>query len=1333
MEQAKVVRRQRKAAVTRHLGTLCRLIAEEDIAGITDRLDRVRTSYNEFESAQDTYQTFLSNDERELEASESWYKETEEEYIKVIKDARAFLKVRTQSEIPCAKSRVDSENSESERLDVSPAELVGILNVPKVELDVFEGNPLEYNLMTIFDELVDSKVSDPQIKLTRLLQYTKGPAKAAIKNCALVGNSAGYVQARDILKRRFGNSHLVSQQIVNDLKNGKMVSKPHELRQLGDDLTMAVATFGKLELYERFNTQEYILDILQRCQGFVRNKWKQKALSHKRETDTYPSLSQFAEFINVMADEACDPVYGLQSTGKGQNVKSTSCNVAASESKYPVKLGRAGSTCVVCGEGHRLFYCEEFKGMKPECRLEVVKRHKLCFNCLLGGHGASKCFKQSICSVPGCGLKHTKFIHVPAKDSQGNGGVVENSECQESSVVMNGYVNDARSKIYLPNLPVVVDNKLKVTALLDSGSDTTFVTERVALELGLEGDLKEYTMSTLGGTRETQSKVVSLSLTSPDGRREASVTNVMVVPRVPVRQPPVKIEIDKFPYFKGIPLNTSQVSEPDILIGMDNAWLLKPLEVRGGSGGNKHQPYATRTYFGWSVNGPISAGKSYNVGSCFASSIEADVERLWMMENECEDRAPSQNDQKVINLWDKETQYEDGHYVLPIPWRGEPNLPNNRDVAERRLRSLYKRLVKSSTLNVYSENISDLIKKGYAEYVPEIDIKRDDGKVWYLPHHAVTSKTKPGKVRVVFDCAAQKNGVSLNSQCLQGPDLNNKLIHVLLRIRQYHYAITADIEAMYHQVKIPISDRDALRFLWYVSDEIRELRMTSHPFGGIWCASSSTYALRKAVEDMQPCEEVKDTLLWSFYVDDMLKSVASPQETIEVIEDTRSVLRHGGFNLTKFMINDVKLLESIDEQDRAKEAKELTSNMHSKVLGIKWDVENDCFFFVSKGVQTQNVTRRVMLSQLDSTYDPLGLVLPIIVPAKILFQEATRLKMSWDENIPISLCQKWLKWITSLYEISRLRFPRCVLPLEWNGCTSELHHFCDASEVAFGACTYLRTIDQDGKVHVALLASKARVAPIKGVTIPRLEISAAVEAAKLDVVVKRELDIPLLKSNFWSDSTIALAYIQNETRRFKTFVANRVTLIRQVSEANQWHHVSGDENPADVLSRGCFVDNLPASWFNGPPFLSNYKCAWPAQDNLVGHLQDEDPEVRREVYPTSIVQMCQSGVTQHPIDTLIEHYSSLYRLKKAVGWWLRLIQFLKKKIPQNSPLEIHELKHAENLIVKHVQGRAYFHETKNIEAGKTVLKSSSIYKLSPILIDGLLVVGGRLKHAALNG
>ncbi|XP_076047321.1 uncharacterized protein LOC143028844 [Oratosquilla oratoria] len=116
---------------------------------------------------------------------------------------------------------------------------------------------------------------------------------------------------------------------------------------------------------------------------------------------------------------------------------------------------------------------------------------------------------------------------------------------------------------------------------------------------------------------------------------------------------------------------------------------------------------------------------------------------------------------------------------------------------------------------------------------------------------------------------------------------------------------------------------------------------------------------------------------------------------------------------------------------------------------------------------------------------------------------------------------------SSLNKISRLRFPRCVLPIELNDCTSELHHFCDASEVAFGACIYIRTINQDRKVHVALLASKARVAPIRGITIPRLEVSAAVETTKLDAVVRRELDILLLRSNFWSDSTTVLAYIQD--------------------------------------------------------------------------------------------------------------------------------------------------------------------------------------------------------------
>ena len=181
-----------------------------------------------------------------------------------------------------------------------------------------------------------------------------------------------------------------------------------------------------------------------------------------------------------------------------------------------------------------------------------------------------------------------------------------------------------------------------------------------------------------------------------------------------------------------------------------------------------------------------------------------------------------------------------------------------------------------------------------------------DESVWYLPHHC---ESKPGKVRVVFDCAATYAGVSLNNQCHQGPDLNNKLIGVLLRFRQYPYAVMADIESMYLQVKIPIYDRNALRFLWGERGEVKEYRMTSHLFGGVWCVSSSTYTLRKTVKDFPTNELIKDTVHRGFYVDDMLKSVIEPSEAWSVVNDTKWVLRRGGFNLTKFVVNHL-LIES---------------------------------------------------------------------------------------------------------------------------------------------------------------------------------------------------------------------------------------------------------------------------------------------------------------------------------------------------------------------------------------------------------------------------------------
>ena len=269
-----------------------------------------------------------------------------------------------------------------------------------------------------------------------------------------------------------------------------------------------------------------------------------------------------------------------------------------------------------------------------------------------------------------------------------------------------------------------------------------------------------------------------------------------------------------------------------MLIGMDNAHLLIPLEIKLGS--KTSDPYATRTMLGWSLNGPVGDRQNQPVFS-HCISVEQQISNLWKMEAHDEDTlAMSLEDKQVLELWNKEIYYEDVHYSLPIPWKGgRPNLPNNRFMAVKRLSSLVHRLHKSGKMRVYEDGISDLLSEGYAEAVPPDEIHVADGSVWYLPHHPVISEAKPDKVRIVFDCAAELRGVSLNTECWQGTDLANKLLHVLLRFRQYEFAVAADIQAMYHQVKIPVKDRDALRFLWLEGDHIREYRMTSHLFGGI--------------------------------------------------------------------------------------------------------------------------------------------------------------------------------------------------------------------------------------------------------------------------------------------------------------------------------------------------------------------------------------------------------------------------------------------------------------------------------------------------------------------
>ena len=270
------------------------------------------------------------------------------------------------------------------------------------------------------------------------------------------------------------------------------------------------------------------------------------------------------------------------------------------------------------------------------------------------------------------------------------------------------------------------------------------------------------------------------------------------------------------------------------------------MDVRCGQHG---QPFTVLTMFGLRLNGQIPVNKfKRGVVSNFISarSVDDDVTKLWKLENEgLYDISWSQEDKSVIDLWDKETTNVDNHYVIPIPWRDRDEaLSNNCVVAKSRLDSPSKRLEKESKCDLYQGEINKLLEKGYAEPVPADETVGPD-RIWYIPHHGVTTKKKT--LHVVFDCACKYKGKSLNDRCHQGPDSVNKLLPVLLHFRQHSIDIQGDIDAMYNQVRIPSYDRDALRFLWYIDGKLEYFRMTSHLFGVVWCAASSNYALCRTV------------------------------------------------------------------------------------------------------------------------------------------------------------------------------------------------------------------------------------------------------------------------------------------------------------------------------------------------------------------------------------------------------------------------------------------------------------------------------------------------------
>lgn len=707
-------------------------------------------------------------------------------------------------------------------------------------------------------------------------------------------------------------------------------------------------------------------------------------------------------------------------------------------------------------------------------------------------------------------------------------------------------------------------------------------------------------------------------------------------------------------------------------------------------------------------------------------------------ERRVEDANLSQEDLRFLSIMEEGVKIKaDGYCEMPLPFKkARPNLPDNKVCAVHRLRCLKRRFERDKKYqNDYANFMSQIIANGDAERVPEEEINK--GSVWYIPHHGVYHPHKPGKIRVVFDCSAKFEGVSLNDYLLSGPELTNSLIGVLCHFRKGQVGIMCDIERMFHQFHVKTEDQDYLRFLWWDDGNIQAqpsiYRMRVHLFGAVSSPGCAKFGLKHVAAQGQGqySETTIQFIERNFYVDDGLTSVATKDEAIRLVKEARQLCSSGNLRLHKFVSNNQDVLTSIPEDDCTDSVRNrdmtLGESHIERALGIKWCVVSDQFHF-RVIVDERPLSRRGVLSTVASIYDPLGFVAPFILVGKQILQEMCRDEIGWDEPLSEDLRPRWESWLLDLKNLSDIKIQRCYLPKDFKEVERyELHHFSDASVKGYGECSYLRAISISNQVYCSLVIGKARVTPTKVTTVPRLELSAPVIAVRTSNLLKKELDVQA-QEFFWTDSRVVLGYINNDARRFHIFVANCIQRIPEGSNPDQWRYVTSEDNPADHSSRGLTVKGLITSnWFTGPDFLWHNEL--PANNVKVGELEAENPELRKTFVHKTLK-------TEESLLSRFLRFSKWTRLVKAIARLIRCVKEVKGSLSRtNKVTSLEERKEAEFFIIATVQRAVFSEEIQDLSSKREMTKNSAnrLHKLNPFLDEkGVLRVGGRLERSSLH-
>lgn len=1221
-----------------------------------------------------------------------------------------------QTPLTRSNSSLSLRDPTSQGLEDNLARLVQNISLPKLEMERFSGSPLTYHyFMRSFEVNVSAKLNDDFQRLNYLISLCDGAAKEAIKPCVMLPNQEGYKQALGILRSRYGKPHDVVQAVTKSLCGGSRI-KPGDiesLRSLCTEMRRCLFTLEQLGRVVDIESPAYLIRVIERLPLSFQERWAEIA-DNIISAEGEPSFRDLLGFVEKQASVASN-LYGQLASKQARHsviFENKSNSMMLQQTSFPC--------CVQCGLDHSLQTCETFLKKQPADRIELLKKKKLCFVCLRANHRAKECRTMKRCSVVGCGKRHHYLIHVDSAELR---KVAVSSKCEAVS---------ANKHVFLGCVPVRLvgpSGSVSTYAFIDNGSDTTLIRRDLASKLGCQVNGCMLTVNTVNGSRVVRSGKISLRLQPLKEDMEVPIDVAYTVPSLPISVADdfSHVNVQKWPHLKGVEIDTLPDRSVGILIGYDVPEAHSISEQRIGVG---KQPHAVKSIFGWVLRGPSDTSvlncRHVNYVGVEEESLTETLARFFEVEfktdGDSEDKAPSLEDRRAVKIVECSTSLEGNNFVVGLPWRVDPTFDSNLKAVRYRLMLLRKRLSKDDQLHtMYNAVMKRHLAKGYASTVDKPNLV---GR-WFLPHHPVLNPNKPGKVRVVFDCAATFNGISLNKSLLSGPDIVNDLMGVLMRFRRYSVAICADVEEMFLQVKIPDKDKKYFSFLWWpdgnLDSEPVVHQLNVHPFGATSSPFCATFALRKTAQIFkgQFSEQSTSAVYHNFYVDDCLASTFTIASAVCMVDELRRMLSLGGFKLTKWNSNRPEVLQGVPSEERCTESHDSFSmKIRQPTLGMRWNVRADVFE-LKVDLPASPETRRGILSVVASLFDPLGLAGPVTLKARQLLQKLCEVNLGWDAPIPEEFAVSWRKWLHDVQSVSSLRIPRWLGLSESRTLICELHVFSDASDVGYSAVSYLRMTDGE-KTRCVFLMGKSRVTPKKITTLPRMELVAAVLSAKLMRHVFRELRVTVSRVVMWSDSTIVLHYLTNTTDRFATFVANRVNTIRQLTEGHQWRHVPTHLNPADVGSRGSSLadSNEMKLWLDGPKFLLETETSWPV----------ETFDVPTDVYELSEERKVLSVVSSPPWHgELFSRFSCWIRLLKCVAWLLRFKRYMIAMKGRDitvsvlvGPLSLKELTYAKCCVVRLVQEECF-----GIPIRKECFEC--IKRLNPVVNNGILCLGGRVQ------